>query len=357
MTHIVPYLSLTANLIGYNINMKVTVQAPANIAFVKYWGRSDEKLFLPANTNISMTIGGCTTTTTIETYSGNKDLVEIKSQGKNYSEILPDSIKSKNIFDQIARIRKLAKSNLYVKVKSENSFPADAGIASSASGFCALTGALLLTFGLHKIFEDKKEFSRQVRLCGSGSAVRSVYGGFVEMTAGNNHKSSYARQIADEKHWDLVDIVAIINADKKKISSSQGHETAKTSPYFKARVADANKRAKIVRRAILDKNFHKLGLEIEKDSFSMHAVMMTQNPPAIYWEPGSISVIKQIQKMREEEGLLVYTTFDAGANAHVICLKKDAKKIQEKLLSNKNIKNIIYNEPAPGAKQINNHLF
>ena len=336
---------------------KVTIQAPANIAFIKYWGRSDHKLFLPLNNNISMTLSRCTTTTTAELMSDPSDLVEVKFLGKEFTRLTPDSIKARNIFDQIARIKKLAKSSKSVHIKSENNFPADAGIASSASGFAALTGALLLVYGLDKLYEDKKEFSRQVRLCGSGSAVRSVYGGFVEMLAGTDHESSYANQVADEHHWDLVDIVAIVNADKKKISSSDGHELAETSPLLAARIEHTKKQFPIVREAILSKDFQTLGEALELESTTMHAVMMTQNPPAFYWGPGSISIMNQIRKLREQEHILAYTTFDAGANAHIICQKEDASAIEKLILKNPFVKSTIYNEPAPGAREVSNHLF
>ncbi|MBP9691051.1 diphosphomevalonate decarboxylase [Candidatus Woesebacteria bacterium] len=337
--------------------LKITVTAPANIAFIKYWGRADHNLFLPLNNSISMTMSGCMTKTTCEIVESESDSVEVKFFGKEYIQMTPDSIKTRNIFDQIQRLREIAGSTMCVRIKTENNFPADAGIASSASGFAALTGALLLAYGLTEKFEDKQEFSRQVRLCGSGSAVRSVYGGFVEMLAGHDHNSSYAVQIAKENHWDLVDIVAVIEPGKKKISSSEGHEAAETSPFMNARVEDTNKRVPIVRKAILEKDFETLGMHIEKDSLSMHSVMMTQTPHAMYWRPGSISIMQDVCSWREDEHLLSYATFDAGANAHVICQKKDAPKVESKLKANPFVKSTIYNEPAPGVQQINTHLF
>lgn len=336
---------------------KITVRAPANIAFVKYWGRADHKIFLPLNNSISMTMSGCITTTTIETLDNQSDTVEIKFQNKDVQKLLPDSIKARNIFSQIERIRKRANSKLKVHIKTENNFPADAGIASSASGFAALTAALLLAYGLDEQFHDKKELSRQVRLCGSGSAVRSVYGGFVEMRAGHDHRSSYAVQIADEQYWDLIDIVAVVEPTKKKISSSEGHQTAETSPFLKARITDTKKRVKIVRDAILNKDFETLGMEIEKDSLSMHAVMMTQTPSALYWTPGSIRIMHDVRLWREEENILAYATFDAGANAHIICQKKDARTIESKLKKNPFVQSTIYNEPARGVHVATEHLF
>jgi diphosphomevalonate decarboxylase len=212
---------------------KVTVVSPANIALVKYWGRKNHDLFIPCNNNISMTMSGCITTTTVEARDDlTGDEIEIKFHGKNFEKMSRDTIKRRNLYNQIDRIRNLAESKKRVKIKSVNNFPSDAGIAASASSFSAVTAGLLLAYGLNDLYEDKKEFSRQIRLCGSGSAVRSAYGGFVEFLTGSSHESAHAVQIAGEHHWDLVDIVAIVDPEKKSVSSSSGHLLADTSPYF-----------------------------------------------------------------------------------------------------------------------------
>jgi diphosphomevalonate decarboxylase len=339
--------------------MKYTVQAPSNIAFVKYWGRADHKLFIPRNNSISMNLSACLTVTTAEVSDSQKvDEVFVKFYGQQeFTKVEKDSIKNKDIYEQINRIRKLSGSSQKVKVMSENNFPADAGIASSASGFAALTGVLLLVYGLDEKFNNVEDFSKEIRLCGSASAVRSVTDGFVELVAGKTHEDTIAVQIAPSKHWDLVDIVAIVDSDKKKVSSSQGHEIADTSPFMEARVKDAKSRIEIVRQAIIDKDLAKLGPEIEKDSTSMHAVMMTSTPPAYYWAPGSIKIMKDVMDWRETDGLQAYFTFDAGANAHVICEKKDAKEVQKRLEAIEFVKWTIYNEVGEGPKISGNHLF
>lgn len=341
-------------------NHKITVQSPANIAFIKYWGRYDHQLFLPRNNSISMTMSGCMTTTTAELDSKlTEDLIEVKFFDQPYQKLIrrTEEIKQENIFAQIDRIRKIAGSNVKVHIKSENNFPADAGIASSASSFSALTAALLLVFGLHDKFEDKIEFSKQVRMCGSGSAIRSVMGGFVEMLSGKTHDDSYAVQIADQNHWQLTDIVAIVNPEKKKISSSQGHLAAQTSPYLETRIQEMQPRIKQCREAILQKDFSKLGQCIEQDSISMHIVMMTQNPPAFYWGPGSISIIKEVMRWREEDGLEAYCTLDAGPNVHVICQSQDTTEVKKRLEASPFVKWTIVNQPCAGTTIIDQHLF
>ena len=341
--------------------MKVTVTAPANIAFIKYWGRSDHELFLPRNNNISMTMNGCMTTTTVGVSDKLKsDIVEVQFHGNDYKKLSKESIKEKNLYDQIERIRKMAKEELRtakVHVKSTNNFPADAGIASSASGFAALTSALLLAFGLDEKFDDKQELSREIRLCGSGSAVRSVHDGFVEMIAGADHESTYAEQIAPEDHWDLVDIVAIVNPEKKLTSSSQGHMIADTSPYFETRIEEMQQRIQQVREAILAKDLKKLGLLIEQESTSMHTVMMTSDPPIYYWTAGTMAIMRDLHQWRSEDDLHAYFTIDAGPNVHVICEGKDAAEVTKRLEANDFVQWTIANEPCKGATVVDEHLF
>ena len=336
---------------------KITVKSPANIAFIKYWGQTKLNLYIPRNNNISMTLSNCQTITTIVRDPKLKeDIIEIQ-KGDKYSPLLKDTHKGKNAYDQINRIRKMSKSKDKVHIRSKNSFPSDAGIASSASGFSALTGALLLAFDQKKIFDDKKEFSKEVRLCGSASAARSIYGGFVELKTGNSHDESYAIQIGDEKHWDLVDIVAIVSQEKKKTSTSQGHAAVDSSPYYKMRLIEMQPRIKTTREAIRKKNIRKLGAATEEDTISLHIVMMTSKPPAYYWEPGTIAVMKSVIDCREQEGLQSYFSIDAGANVHVICEKKDEKEIEKKLKKIPLVKSTIYNEPCEGTHEITKHLF
>ena len=336
---------------------KVTVQSPANIALIKYWGQTKQNIFIPRNNNISMTLSGCQTITTIERSPEFKeDTIELYN-GIGYSPLSKETHKGKKAYEQIERIRKMSGAKDNVHIRSKNTFPSDAGIASSASGFSALTGALLLAFDQKEKFDDKTEFSKEVRLCGSGSAARSVHGGFVELRTGSSHDESYAMQIADEKYWDLVDIVAVVNADKKKISSSEGHAAVDSSPYYKTRLEEMQPRIETTRRAILNKDISKLGPATEEDAISLHIVMMTSKPPSYYWEPGTIAVMRSIMELRETDALQAYFTIDAGANVHVICEKKDAKKVEKLLKTIEFVKDTIYNEPCPGTHEIQNHLF
>lgn len=317
-----------------------------------------------------MNLSNCYTLTEADLYDGDEDIIEVKFYNQEAKRMYPDDHKSKEIFKQIERIRKESGSDKKVKIFSENNFPADAGIASSASALSAITAALLLVYGMSEKFEDKTEFSRQIRLCGSGSAIRSAMDGFVEFLAPNHdtdvvfpkpenideetkkiwHTQTYAREIAPHTHWDLVDIVAVVNPEKKLVSSSQGHLMANTSPYYEARIAEIGDRIKKTRQAILDKDIRTLGNLIEQDSTSMHAVMMTSNPGIFYWSPGSMRIMLEIMRWRREDDLQAYFTLDAGSNVHVICEQKDAKEVTKRLEALPEVQWTIYNQNCQGTE-------
>ncbi len=330
--------------------MAIRVMAPANIAFVKYWGRADHDLFLPTNSSISMTVSGCSTTAFVTFPADAKSDKIIKRSISGLVTVLSqEDRKSRALYAQIQRIRNLSGQKGFVTVDATNNFLSDAGLASSASSFCAITGALLIAFGLRGIFDDKKEFSRYVRLAGSGSAVRSVYGGFVEWHKGHSCNTSVAEQLADEHHWRLVDLIAIVQTEKKKHSSSFGHEVAKTSPFFEQRVSLVSDRVVGVRQSILNKDFTQLGELIESDSDCMHQVMRTSNPSLNYWNDGTHKVMQKVFALRNK-GVEAYYTIDAGANVHVLCQTNDMLSVHRALKQLDVVSSVVVNGPAQGAK-------
>jgi diphosphomevalonate decarboxylase len=207
--------------------------------------------------------------------------------------------------------------NLRAQVVSENNFPSGAGIASSAAAFAALALAASRAAGLDL---SQAKLSRLARR-GSGSASRSIPGGFVEWQAGETDEDSYAFSIAPPGHWDLADCVAIVSAGHKQTGSTEGHALAGSSPLQVARVADALRRLDICRRAILERDFEALAKIVELDSDMMHAVMMTSTPGLFYYQPASLTVMQMVREWRAG-GTPVCYTVDAGPNIHVICLRE-----------------------------------
>jgi diphosphomevalonate decarboxylase len=232
-------------------------------------------------------------------------------------------------------------------VISENNFPTGSGIASSASAFAALALAASTAAGLDL---DEKGLSILART-GSGSAARSIPGGFVEWHPGNGHQSSYAYTIAPPDHWDLADLVAVISKAHKATGSTSGHALADSSPLQAARVADAPRRLATCRRALLDRDFDKFAEVVELDSNIMHAVMQTSTPPLIYWQPATVAVMHAVRSWRNS-GLPVCYTIDAGPNVHVITLKEEYSKVNRLLKDIPGVEDVLPAFPGGPAKLI-----
>ena len=180
--------------------MKAAASAGSNIAFIKYWGNYDEQLRIPMNGSISMTLDAATTTTSVE-FDSSLTTDHFTLNGRRANPRATARVAS-----HLDHFRTMAHTDYKARVDSTNSFPNGAGIASSASGFAALTVAASSALGLDL---DRFELGRIARL-GSGSACRSIDGGFVEWHRGDSHEDSFAAPIAPVDHWDLVDIIAIV---------------------------------------------------------------------------------------------------------------------------------------------------
>lgn len=340
--------------------MKTTVVSPANIAFIKYWGLLDPQIFLPANGSLSMNLDSCVTTVTVDFLEqGDEDLVEVGYHGQDFVKFSPEGAdaKKKLLFDHIQRIKDLAGESRAIYIRSQNNFPASAGIASSASAFSAITYALVAFYKLEPYLSDRKELSKLIRLGGSVSAMRSSHDGFVECVYGKDHDGCYSNQLADETYWDLVDIVAVVSAETKKVSSSQGHSLTSSSPFYESRLSHVPERLEKIKTAIENKDFSKLGEYIEEDAVSMHSVMMTSKPAIFYWTPETMEVIHAIREWRESGEVESYFTIDAGANVHVIAQGKDAQNLEDMLNALPGVKFTILNHPSKGARISDNHLF
>jgi diphosphomevalonate decarboxylase len=157
---------------------------------------------------------------------------------------------------------------------------------------------------------------------------------------GEDDKSSYAFSIAPADHWDLADCVAVVNTGHKETGSTQGHPLAATSPLQAARVADAPRRIKTCRDAILERDFEKFASIVEADSDIMHAVMMTSNPALFYWQPATLRVMDSVRAWRAE-GLPVFYTIDAGPNVHVITLREKMDEVKAQLMALEGVKDVL----------------
>lgn len=299
-----------------------------------------------------MNLSHCLTTTTVAFAKAFKeDSVRIKFFDQREKKIKGDQ--AKRVLNQVERLRRRARVDVPVKVVSHNSFPADAGIASSAAAFSALTLALV---GALDLEVSRKELSILTRKAGSGSACRSIPGGFVQWRKGHDSESSYAVQLHDEHWWDLRDIVVVVKDGAKKVSSLSGHQLAETSPYFSARLKELPMRIKQVKQALKAKDFERLGRLIEQEAVSLHVVAMTSQPPVFYWNQGTLQVMQALRNWRER-GLSGYFTMDAGPNVHVICRRQERIELDKRLRRLSSVKFTIINRPARGARLVKTHLF
>ncbi len=329
--------------------MKATAAANANIALVKYWGKRNKDLILPFNSSISMTCEGLFTVTTVE-FSDNykQDTVVI-----NDNELLKDE---RDVFGHIERIRKIANIKQKAKVVSESNFPVAAGLASSASGFAALTLATSKATGLNLNEKELTILSRQ----GSGSSCRSICEGFVQWHKGKKEdgSDSFAETIAKKDHWPGFRMIACIVTEKeKKISSRAGMaQTVSTSPYYDGWLKTAEEDLEKIKNGIKEKNLTTVGTAAEHNCLKMHATMMTTKPAIIYWIPQTLEIIQNVLAWREE-GLECYFTVDAGPQVKVMCTKQTENELSKKLLQLKGVKKIISCKPGNGAEIINKNLF
>jgi diphosphomevalonate decarboxylase len=318
-----------------------TAQAQANIAFIKYWGNRDNELRIPMNGSISMNLDGLFTRTTVS-FQPSLSFDELIINGHEIAG--PGRERVSYILDLIRGMANIPES---AEVMTENNFPSGAGIASSAAAFAALALAGSKAAGLNLSERDLSRLARR----GSGSASRSIPGGFVEWQAGENNEDSFAFSIAGPDQWKLVDCVAIISSAHKKTGSTEGHSIAATSPLQAARVVDAPRRLELCRKAILSCDFDSFASIVELDSDMMHSVMMTSTPALHYWKPASLEVMNKVRQWRAE-GIPACYTVDAGPNVHILCPESEAQIVDKKLREIQGVLDVLIARPGGPAKII-----
>ncbi len=337
---------------------KFTVKSPSNIAFIKYWGARDLVRAIPVNPSLSMTLDSCYSRSTVEWIEEDGEH-EIRWRGAAGTlEKAPPAF-AERVHAHLDFLRRWSKCGGRFRVATENSFPAAAGMASSASGFSALTLATLGALGQQVSVAEQSTLSR---LSGSGSAARSVIGGYVEWPAGagfgpvSSSVECYARQLAPASHWDLRNIIAVVEQGAKKTSSLDGHRRAQTSSYFRTRQRRLPGRLKAVRQAIEERDFEQLGSVVEAEAIDLHCVAMTSEPAIFYWRPATLAVLEVVREMRQD-GLGAYGTMDAGANVHVICLPESEQAVAERLGQLDFEVKLIHDRVGAGPVAEDEHLF
>jgi diphosphomevalonate decarboxylase len=325
---------------------KATAIAHPNIAFIKYWGNRDDELRLPANSSLSMNLGDLHTTTTVAFEEGLQQ-DEVTIDGQPAGEAARGRVST-----HLDLVRRQAGLRAPARVVSRSNFPAGVGIASSASAFAALTLAACAAAGLDLTEAELSALARR----GSGSACRSLPGGYTKWMMGRGNATSFAHSIAPASHWELRDLVVVVSREHKAVGSSRGHGLAVSSPLHAARLLAVPALLAACKRALLARDLEAMGILIEEDAVMMHAVMMTSRPALYYWAPATIGVIQAVQSWRAG-GLPVYFTIDAGPNAHLICEAGNAAQVESRARTLPDVLDVLASGPGGPARLVEDHLF
>ncbi|CAB0012802.1 unnamed protein product [Nesidiocoris tenuis] len=291
----------------------VTCIAPVNIAVIKYWGKRNEELILPLNDSISATLS------TEQMHA--KTTVMVSSNFTKDKLWLNGKKRAAEAAGQQSEFVKYR-----VHVCSENNFPTAAGLASSAAGYACLVYSLAKAYGVEG---DLTSIARQ----GSGSACRSLDGGFVRWRMGSkaDGKDSIAEQLFDEDHWpEMRVLILVVNDARKKVSSTSGMQlSVETSDLLKHRVENVvPQRTKDMIEALKQKDFHKFAELTIKDSNSFHACALDTYPPAVYMNDTSHAIADFVHRYNKSKGVnKVAYTFDAGPNACLFLLEADVPEV------------------------------
>jgi diphosphomevalonate decarboxylase len=325
-----------------------TYEASPNIALVKYWGQRDTARVLPYNSSVSVTLAGLTTRTTVR-FDPELPVDRLQLNGK-WVEGGP--LASASAF--LERVRREMVGPCHAEVRTRNSFPTASGLASSASGFAALAGAASRAAGLDLSDTELSQLARY----GSGSACRSVFGGFVEWRAGLRPDGSdcLARMLHPPNYWpELVDVVAVVaDAPEKEVRSAVAMQTTvETCRDYHARQRALPRRIAAIRRLIRSRDGPRLFDEVMEECDDFRHVCETTEPALDYLTDTSRRILDAVRDLnREERRTVAGYTHDAGAHVHVFTLKPDLAEVRRRLRALRGIRKLWNLAPGPGGRYV-----
>ncbi len=289
---------------------QAAAQAQPNIALIKYWGKRDIALNLPVVGSLSITLDSLWTRTSVR-FDVALDQDEFRLNGRR------DDAQLRRVAKCLDLLRARAGTQVRARVESHNNFPTGAGLASSASGFAALIVAGNAALDLDLSLAEQSILARRC----SGSAARSIFGGFVEWTCGacEDGSDSFATPMLDASAWPLRVVVAITSKKEKAIGSTEGmNRTAETSPYQRAWVDGQEADLAIARAAVQARDFEKLADISEHSCLKMHALALAAQPGLLYWNAATMDCMHRVRALRAS-GLPVFFTIDAGPQVKAVC--------------------------------------
>ena len=325
----------------------VSAVAGANIALVKYWGKRAVAGNLPAVGSLSITLEALTTRTRVNP-DPHLDRDQLVLNGRE------DDKQLARVSATLDRIRVLASDSgssaalPFARVDSTNNFPTGAGLASSASGFAALVVAAARAYAAPVDDTLLSALARE----GSGSAARSIFGGFVEMARGvrDDGRDAVATPLLDAEDWPLEVVVAITASGEKDVGSTEGMNlTAETSAYWSGWLASQEADLSEARRAVLGRDFEKLAEVSELSCLKMHGLAMSARPGLLYWNGATVECIHRIRELRRKHALAVFFTVDAGPQVKAVCAPTHAPAVREALASVEGVKSVLHTGLGPGA--------
>ncbi|PHH54771.1 Diphosphomevalonate decarboxylase [Ceratocystis fimbriata CBS 114723] len=322
---------------------RASTTAPVNIAVVKYWGKRDPKLNLPTNSSLSVTLSQddlrtLTTASCSASYPA-EDVLILNGEKSDVSGARTQAclreLKARraSLEEKDASLPKL--STLPLRIVSENNFPTAAGLASSAAGFAALVRAIADLYELPDTPSQLSLIARQ----GSGSACRSLFGGYVAWRMGDKEdgSDSMADLVAPAEHWpEMRALILVVSAGRKLVPSTSGmQQTVATSGMFKQRVAEVvPAHMAAMEKSIAERDFEKFAEVTMRDSNSFHATCLDTYPPIFYLNDYSKVAIRIVQMINEAAGKTVAAyTFDAGANPVIYYQEADSSAVVGTLFS------------------------
>ncbi len=313
-------------------SMEFAWQSPSNIALVKYWGKKNEQR--PLTPSLSMTLNRAFTRTRLKVLPGEngQGLVSVNGDPAH-----PFLLKMNQLLHWMA-VEIPVLRNITLTATTENSFPHSTGIASSASGISAFTLCLLdvavKLLGAEIAGEKFMQMASFAARAGSGSACRSMYGGFTvwgesPLEAGSSDEFAITvQEFIHPEMLKLKDAILVISADPKSMSSTRGHQTMEGHPFFSNRILQANHNLEEVLNALSANDFEKLCAVAECEALTLHALIMSANPGTLLMKPATVEVIHRVREARKS-GLPLFFTLDAGANVHVIYPGDVATAVEE----------------------------
>lgn len=322
----------------------ITAQAQPNIALVKYWGKRDRALNLPAAGSLSITLDALFTRTTV-CLAPDQAHDSLLLNGSEHPATLA------RVSACLDVLRERAGNASRMHVETANNFPTAAGLASSASGYAALVVAASEALGLPL----ERGFLSGLARFGSGSAARSLFGGFVLMHAGvrDDGEDARAEPLLAPEEWPLSVVVAITTHQAKSVGSGEGMQrTRLTSPYHQAWVDTVDADLIQARDAIARRDFEQLAEVSEHSCLKMHADMLATRPPLMYWNAASVACMQRIRELRMSEGLGVFFTVDAGPQVKAVCLPQDAERVAVALAQISGVEQILTSSLGQGARVV-----